>query len=145
MLRHADAGRTSTTQQRLEQRDGLGWVKGADGSWKDAVATRGTDHDARRMLLDFAAREEEIHGLRLTFGGLDANEEHGIYEVLAKDGSVKEAARLRSRRSLLKTTLDDDVTWVSKADAEPRPLFVRGWSERHAQSERGSVSGVERA
>ena len=63
----------------------------------------------------------------MTFAGLDANEEHGIYEVLAKDGSVKEAARLRSRRSLLKTTLDDDVTWVSKADAEPRPLlFVDG-------------------
>ena len=60
-----------------------------------------------------------------------------------KDGSVKEAARLRSRRSLLETTLDDDVTWVSKADAEPRPLLFVDGLKGTLQSEHGSVSGVE--
>ena len=45
------------------------------------------------MLLDFDAGEVEIHGLRLTFAGLDADEEHGIYEVLPKDGRVVEAAQ----------------------------------------------------
>ena len=80
------------------------WVKNASGDWSDAVATRRDDHDARRMLLTFGD-EVEMHGLRLTFAGLDANEEHGIYEVLAKEGRVKEAARLRSRRSLLEGSL----------------------------------------
>ena len=128
LLRHADVGRTSTLNSDLSNVTVSVEVKNADGDWIPVtlVNVAARDYDTRRMLLTFDA-EAEMYGLRLTFAGLDANEEHGIYEVLAKDGSVKEAARLRSRRSLLETTLDDDVTWVSKADAEPRPLlFVDG-------------------
>ena len=55
LLRHAEVGRTSTLNSDLSNVTVSVWVKDADGSWKDAVATRGTDHDARRMLLDFAA------------------------------------------------------------------------------------------
>ena len=128
LLRHADVGRTSTLNSDLSNVAVSVSVKDVDGNWNPVtllnVAAR--DYDTRRMLLTFDA-EAEMYGLRLTFAGLDVDEEHGIYEVLAKDGSVKEAARLRSRRSLLETTLDDDVTWVSKADADPRPLlFVDG-------------------
>ena len=101
-------------------------VKEADGTWRDAGAIRRGDHDARRMLLDFAAREKEIHGLRLTFGGLDANEEHGIYEVLAKEGSVVEAVRLRSRRGLLVGR--DGVRW-EEPSSKPA-LFVDGLHEQ---------------
>ena len=75
------------------------------------------------MLLDFDAGEVEIHGLRLTFGGLDANEEHGIYEVLAKDGRVEKAGRLRSRRSLLEGSLSDGVSWVQFS---PNPVLSVG-------------------
>ena len=85
-----------------------------------------TDHDTRRMLLDFGAREVEIRGLRLTFGGLDANEEHGIYEVLAKDGRVVEAVRLRSRRGLLVGR--DGVRWEEPSDKPA--LFVDGLHEQ---------------
>ena len=63
------------------------------------------------MLLDFDAGEVEIHGLRLTFAGLDVNEEHGIYEVLAKDGRVVRAEPVRSRRGLLEESLGDGVSW----------------------------------
>ena len=80
------------------------------------------------MILAFTGGEVEIHGLRLTFGGLDADEEHGIYEVLAKDGSVKEAARLRSRRSLLEKSVGDDVGWV-QLSSKPS-LFVHGLHEQ---------------
>ena len=128
LLRHADVGRTSTLNSDLSSVTVSVEVKGADDSWKDAVATRGTDHDARRMLLDFAAREEEIHGLRLTFAGLDVNEEHGIYEVLAKDGSVEKAARLRSRRGVLEKSLGDDVSWI-QLSTDP-VLFVGGLHDR---------------
>ena len=89
------------------------------------VAVIRTEHDTRRMLLDFAAREKEIHGLRLTFTGLDANEEHGIYEVLAKEGRVVEAVRLRSRRGLLVGR--DGVRW-EEPSSKPS-LFVDGLHE----------------
>ena len=112
LLRHADAGRTSTLNSDLRNVTVSVAVKEADGTWRDAGAIRRDDHDARRMLLDFAAREKEIHGLRLTFGGLDASEEHGIYEVLAKEGSVVEAVRLRSRRGFLEKSLDDGMSWM---------------------------------
>ena len=80
------------------------------------------------MILDFGTQEVEIHGLRLTFAGLDADEEHGIYEVLAKDGRVAEEARLRSRRSLLEKSVDDDVGWV-QLSSKPA-LFVHGLHEQ---------------
>ena len=111
LLRHADFGRTSTLNSDLSNVTVSVWVKGSDGSWSDVAVTK-TDHDTRRMLLDFDAGEVEIRGLRLIFGGLNANEEHGIYEVLAKDGRVEEAGRLRSRRSLLEKSMGDDVGWV---------------------------------
>ena len=123
LLRHADVGRTSTLNSDLSSVTVSVSVKEADGTWRDAIATRRDDHDKRRMILDFAAREGEIHGLRLTFAGLDADEEHGIYEVLAKDGSVKEAARLRSRRSLLEGSPGDGVSWVQLS---PNPVLSVG-------------------
>ena len=129
LLRHADVGRTSTLNSDLSNVTVSVAVKEADGTWRDAGATRTRrDHDARRMLLNFAAREKEIHGLRLTFAGLDVNEEHGIYEVLAKGGSVVEATRLRSRRSLLEGSLGDDVGWV-QLSSKPA-LFVHGLHEQ---------------
>ena len=124
LLRHADVGRTSTFDDGVTV---LVSVKGADGNWSDVATTR-TDHDTRRMLLDFDAGEVEIRGLRLTFEGLDVDEEHGIYEVLAKDGRVVEAARLRSRRSLLEGSLGDGVSWTQLS---PNPvLSVGGLHER---------------
>ena len=138
LLRHADAGRTSTLNSDLSNVTVSVAVKGSDGSWSDVATTKTASwidvrtskmvHDTRRMLLDFDAGEVEIHGLRLTFGGLDVNEEHGIYEVLAKDGSVKEAARLRSRRSLLEKSVGDDVGWV-QLSSKPA-LFVHGLHEQ---------------
>ena len=129
LLRHADVGRTSTLNSDLGNVTVSVAVKGSDGSWSDVAVTRtDPDHDMRRMLLDFGAREMEIRGLRLTFTGLDADEEHGIYEVLAKDGSVVEAARLRSRRSLLEGSLGDDVGWV-QLSSKPA-LFVHGLHEQ---------------
>ena len=111
LLRHADVGRTSTLNNDLSNVTVSVSVKDVDGNWNDVNVDR-TDHDTRRMLLDFDAGEVEIRGLRLTFAGLDANEEHGIYEVLAKDGRVVEAARLRSRRGLLEKSLDDGMSWM---------------------------------
>ena len=128
LLRHADVGRTSTLNSDLSNVMVSVAVKGSDGNWSDVAVTKTaswidvetstTVHDTRRMLLDFDAGEKEIHGLRLTFGGLDVNEEHGIYEVLAKDGSVEKAARLRSRRGVLEKSLGDDVSWI-QLSADP--------------------------
>ena len=103
LLRHADVGRASTFGNGVAVS-----VKGSDGSWSD-VATTKTDHDTRRMLLDFGTQEVEMHGLRLRFTALDANKEHGIYEVLAKDGRVVQSASVRSRRGVLEGGLDDGV------------------------------------
>ena len=114
LLRHADAGRTSTLNSDLSNVTVSVAVKDVHGNWNpvNLVNVAGRDHDTRRMILDFGTQEVEIHGLRLTFAGLDADEEHGIYEVLAKDGRVVEAARLRSRRSLLEGSLGDGVSWT---------------------------------
>ena len=122
LLRHADVGRTSTLNSDLSNVTVSVWVKGSDGSWSDVAVTK-TDHDTRCMLLDFDAGEVEIRGLRLIFGGLNANEEHGIYEVLAKDGRVEEAGRLRSRRSLLEKSVSDGVSWVQFS---PNPVLSVG-------------------
>ena len=122
LLRHADVGRTSTLNSDLSNVTVSVAVKEADGTWRDAGATR-WDHDTRRMVLNFGAREGEIHGLRLTFAGLNANEEHGIYEVLAKEGRVVEAGRLRSRRSLLEGSLGDGVSWTQLS---PNPVLSVG-------------------
>ena len=122
MFRHADIGRTSTLNNDLSNVTVSVWVKGSDGSWSDVAVTK-TDHDTRRMLLDFDAGEVEIRGLRLIFGGLNANEGHGIYEVLAKDGRVEEVGRLRSRRSLLEKSLSDGVSWVQFS---PNPVLSVG-------------------
>ena len=122
LLRHADVGRTSTLNSDLSNVTVSVAVKGSDGSWSDVATTKTviswidvttgkTVHDTRRMLLDFDAGEVEIHGLRLTFAGLDVNEEHGIYEVLAKDGRVVRAEPVRSRRGLLEESLGDGVSW----------------------------------
>ena len=121
LLRHADVGRTSTLNSDLSSVTVSVEVKNASGDWVSVAVTR-TEHDTRRMILAFTGGEVEIHGLRLTFGGLDADEEHGIYEVLAKDGSVKEAARLRSRRSLLEKSVGDDVGWV-QLSSKPALFF----------------------
>ena len=56
LLRHADVGRTSTLNSDLSNVTVSVSVKEADGTWRDAIATRRDDHDKRRMLLDFAAR-----------------------------------------------------------------------------------------
>ena len=122
LLRHADVGRTSTLNSDLSNVTVSVEVKNASGDWVSVAVTR-TEHDTRRMILAFTGGEVEIHGLRLTFGGLDVNEEHGIYEVLAKDGSVKEAARLRSRRSLLEGSLGDGVSWTQLS---PNPVLSVG-------------------
>ena len=73
LLRHADVGRASTFDGSETVSVAL---KNARGKWVNVATTR-TNHDMRRMLLDFGAQEGEIHGLRLTFAGLDVNEEHG--------------------------------------------------------------------
>ena len=119
LLRHADVSRTSTFGNGVTVSVA---VKGADDSWSNVTVTR-RDHDRRRMRLDFDNGEMEIRGLRLTFTGLDANEEHGIYEVLAKGGSVVEVGRLRSRRSLLEESLGDSVSWVRFS---PNPVLSVG-------------------
>ena len=92
------------------------------------------------MLLGFDAGEVEIHGLHLTFGGLDVNEEHGIYEVLAKDGRVKEAARLRSRRSLLEGSPGDGVSWVQFS---PNPVLSVGGLHEQFQVTSGRVLDLD--
>ena len=72
-----------------------------------------------------------MHGLRLTFGGLDVDEEHGIYEVLAKDGRVVRAETVRSQRSLLEKFLGDGVHWLSRGDEPESPvLYVDGLHEQ---------------
>ena len=136
LLRHADVGRTSTLNNDLSNVTVSVAVKEADGSWRDVGTTRKPDHDTRRMVLDFAAQEGEIHGLRLTFAGLNANEEHGIYEVLAKDGSVVEAARLRSRRSLLEGSLGDGVSWTQLS---PNPVLSVGGLHEQFQVTAGRI------
>ena len=132
LLRHADVGRTSTFNDKVSVSVS---VKGSDGSWID-VTTGKTVHDVRRMLLDFDAGEVEIHGLRLTFEGLDVNEEHGIYEVLAKGGRVVERARLRSQRSLLEGSLGDGVSW---REFSPNPVLSVGGLHERFQATAGLV------
>ena len=127
LLRHANVGRTSTLNSDLSNVTVSVSVKDVNGNWNDINVDR-EDQDTRRMILAFTGGEVEIHGLRLTFGGLDANEEHGIYEVLAKDGRVVESARLRSRRSLLEKSVGDDVGWV-QLSSKPA-LFVHGLHEQ---------------
>ena len=144
LLRHADVGRTSTFNDKVSVSVS---VKGSDGSWSDVATTKGviswidvttgkTVHDVRRMLLDFDAGEVEIHGLRLTFAGLNVNEEHGIYEVLAKGGSVVERARLRSQRSLLEGSLGDGVSW---REFSPNPVLSVGGLHERFQATAGVV------
>ena len=130
-LRFAEAGRPATFHHSALLSV---WVKGSDDSWSDVAVTK-TD-DGSVMLLDFDAGEVEIHGLRLTFGRLDANEEHGIYEVLAKDGRVVEAARLRGRRSLLERSLDDGVSWTQLS---PNPVLSVGGLHEQFQVTAGRI------
>ena len=125
-------GRTSTFGDGVAV---LVSAKGADGNWSD-VATTKTVHDTRRMLLDFGAQEVEIHGLRSTFGGLDVDEEHGIYEVLARGGSVVETARLRSRPSLLEESRGDGVSWTQLS---PNPVLSVGGLHERFQATAGLV------
>ena len=147
LLRHADVGRTSTLNSDLSNVTVSVAVKGSDGSWSDVATTKTviswidvttgkTVHDTRRMLLDFDAGEKEIHGLRLTFGGLDVDEEHGIYEVLAKGGRVVERARLRSQRSLLEGSLGDGVSW---RQFSPNPVLSVGGLHERFQATAGVV------
>ena len=136
LLRHADVGRISTLNNDLSNVTVSVEVKDVDSNWNDAVATRKPDHDARRMLLDFDAGEVEIRGLRLTFAGLNANEEHGIYEVLAKGGRVVERASLRSRRGLLEGSLGDGVSWVQFS---PNPVLSVGGLHEQFQVTAGRV------
>ena len=135
LLRHADVGRTSTLNSDLRNVTVSVEVKNASGDWNDVNVDR-TDHDTRRMLLDFDAGEVEIRGLRLTFAGLNADEEHGIYEVLAKGGRVVEAARLRSRRSLLEGSLGDGVSWTQLS---PNPVLSVGGLHEQFQVTAGRI------
>ena len=130
LLRHADVGRTSTFDDKVSVSVAVKDVLTATGTLSEVDRTD-PDPDTPRMLLDFDAGEVEIHGLRLTFGGLDVDEEHGIYEVLAKDGRVVRAETVRSQRSLLEKFLGNGVRWLSRADEPESPvLYVDGLHEK---------------
>ena len=134
LLRHADVGRTSTFGDKVTVSVS---VKDVYGNWNPVKVDRtDPDPDTPRMLLDFGAVEVEIRGLRLTFAGLNANEEHGIYEVLAKGGRVVERASLRSRRGLLEKSLDDGVLWMQFS---PNPVLSVGGLHEQFQVTAGRV------
>ena len=137
LLRHADVGRTSTLNNDLSNVTVSVEVKDVQRQLERVcTVARKPDHDTRRMLLDFDAGEVEIRGLRLTFAGLNANEEHGIYEVLAKGGRVVERASLRSRRGLLEGSLGDGVSWVQFS---PNPVLSVGGLHEQFQVTAGRV------